>query len=321
MTLLSFLIYIPLQIAFIPLAIIGVSLVAYRQILVSRKLGASQTAIEILNGRWTMHIFGIRTDEACARLAAELPNTSLFGLWLCLFPLWLKYRISGKLFLYPRIAEPGSEQLADMVVARTLYFDQVIERQIGNMEQFVVMGAGYDTRAYGRFRNEQVTFFELDQAGTQLNKRNTLTAAGIDADHVRFVAVDFSSENAFEKLTQAGYDPTKKSLFLWEGVTLYLSEADVRKTMQEAHRNAPSGSVLLADLYAQRMLNIGKRAGARQVLESTDEGFGFGLNLSESFDAMLTEFAMSESFSVGETFFLGRSSDEGPYMVVAEMIR
>ena len=69
MSLLSLALYIPLQIAFIPLALLGVLLVGYRQMVVSKKLGVSQTAIEVLNGRWTMHIFGIRVDEASANVA------------------------------------------------------------------------------------------------------------------------------------------------------------------------------------------------------------------------------------------------------------
>ena len=62
MTALSYLIYVPLQILAIPGAIVGLLLTAYKQILVSRRLGISQTAIEIINGRWTMHVFGLRQD-------------------------------------------------------------------------------------------------------------------------------------------------------------------------------------------------------------------------------------------------------------------
>jgi len=55
MSLLSLLLYIPLQVLFIPMAIVGVVLVAYKQMVVSKRLGVSQTAIEVINGRWTMH--------------------------------------------------------------------------------------------------------------------------------------------------------------------------------------------------------------------------------------------------------------------------
>ena len=98
MKILSFLIFIPLQILMIPFAITGVLWTAYKQVLVSKKLGTSQTAIEVLNGRWTMHVFGMRQDIAAAKLANRLPNTSTLGLWLVLFPLWLKYKISGSYF-------------------------------------------------------------------------------------------------------------------------------------------------------------------------------------------------------------------------------
>jgi hypothetical protein len=77
-----------------------------------------------------MHIFFMRDDYASARLASALPNTSLFGLWLYLFPLWVKFRISGKYFFYPRKPEPSSETLTDFIVARTFYFDSVIDREI-----------------------------------------------------------------------------------------------------------------------------------------------------------------------------------------------
>ena len=319
MSLLSLVIYIPLQIAFIPLALIGFVLVAYRQMGVSKKLGISQTAIEILNGRWTMHIFNIRIDETTAKLAAALPNTSVFGLWLALFPLWLKYKISGKPFLYPKIPEPGAEGLSDFVVVRTLHFDRVIERVIDQIEQFVVMGAGYDTRAYGDFHRDGVTFFELDQAAVQQHKQKALAETGIPCEHVRFVPVDFSKESAFDKLSEAGLDRSIKTLFLWEGVTLYLSEADVRKTMQDVRNHAPAGSVLLADIYAERFVNIGKGSAVKKTLDYTDEGLSFSLPFSTRYEEALTEFVESESMSVGEAFFLGHSSDKGPFMVVVEM--
>jgi len=139
MNILSWIIYVPLQIIFLPLVILGAMHVAYRQIVVSKKLGLSMTAIEVINGRWTMHIFGMRNDEATASLAAALPNTSLFGLWLSLSPLWVKYKVSGRVAVYPRVPELGSESIVDLVVARTLYFDRVIERA---MEQVSVVGNG-----------------------------------------------------------------------------------------------------------------------------------------------------------------------------------
>jgi len=250
----SFLVFVALQILFIPLAIVGVILTGYRQLVVSKKLGTSQTAIEILNGRWTMHIFGMREDEAAVRVASVLPNTSTFGLWLCLFPLWTKYKISGRYFGYPRIPEEGEEVLSDLVMARTIFFDRIVDRALDGVDQFVVMGAGFDTRAYGMARRGGVACFELDQPAVQALKLDGLRKGGVDASHVTFVEVDFSEDDVFEKLKENGYDPNKKTLFLWEGVTLYLSEGDVRKTLQSIREGAAPGSVVIADIYSENFV-------------------------------------------------------------------
>lgn len=318
MSLLSLLIYIPVQIALLPLGILGVLLLVYRQLLVSKRLGVSQTAIEVINGRWTMHIFDIRSDEPTNALMGALSNTSRPGLWLTLFPLWLKHRISGQLFLYPRVPEPGHESIADLMVARTLYFDRIIERRIHDVEQFVIMGAGYDTRAYGPLRGEGVTFFELDQASVQTHKRQSLAKAGINADHVHFVPVDFEKEKPFEALIEAGFDPAKKSLLLWEGVTLYLTETDVRRALAAFRSSTAPGSVLLADIYGDRFLQFAARGAAAKVLEYTDEGVAFSLPFEADHDAILNALAESESLTVGERCFLGTANEKGPFAVVAE---
>lgn len=320
MNILSWIIYIPLQILFLPITIFGALLVVYKQILVSKKLGLSMTAIEVINGRWTMHIFGMREDEATARLAKALPNTSLIGLWLCLFPLWVKYKISGRLALYPRAPDPGSETLADLIVARTLYFDRIIERVLGQMDQLVVMGAGYDMRAYGKLQRDNISFFELDQLSVQTHKLASLQSSGIDSKDVTYVSVDFGHDNAIEKLIESGFETGKKTLFLWEGVTLYLSEADVRKTMRDIRNTATIGSVLLADLYAERFIEFAGKGSSKRTLDQTDEGLDFGLNFSTNHENVLSEFVQSESMSVGECFFMGEKNDKGPFVVVVEMI-
>jgi methyltransferase (TIGR00027 family) len=186
------------------------------------------------------------------------------------------------------------------------------------MEQFVVLGAGYDTRAYGLLKKEGLACFELDQGTTQKLKIASLETAGIDASHVTFVEVDFSKESAFEKLRASGYDPEKKTLFLWEGVTLYLNEVDVRKTLQDIRGHSGSGSVVVADFYGERMLNLGK-GSLGKTLEYTNEGFGFGLPFATDFEKTLQDFLESENLKQGELHFMGRSSAKGPFMVVAEI--
>ena len=53
------------------------------------------------------------------------------------------------------------------MISRTIYFDRIIDRLADNAEQFVVLGAGYDTRACGALKSRGLAFFELDQTETQ----------------------------------------------------------------------------------------------------------------------------------------------------------
>ena len=317
MRLLSWVVFIVLQIAFLPLAVLGVLLVTYKQMFVSKRLGVSQTMVKVLNGRWTMHVFDIRKDVATVRLADSVPNTSTLGLWLVLVPLWVKYKLSRALFGYPRVPAEGRENLGDIIIARTLYIDRILRRVGGGMYQFVLLGAGFDTRAYGKFKREGLAFFELDQATNQELKVACLGKAGIEAAHVTFVPVDFSREDGFEKLGTDGYDPTKKTLFLWEGVTLYLDEEAVRKTLRNLRKHAAPGSVVVADFYAERFIRMGSGRLAK-VLEYTDETLGFGLPFETDFEQNLQRFLESEGMTPGETFFLGSAGKKGPFMVVAE---
>jgi methyltransferase (TIGR00027 family) len=315
-------VFIILQILFIPLAIIGAITVGYKQLIVSKNIGISQTAIEILNGRWTMHIFGLRDDHAAAKLAPALPNTSTFGLWLALFPLYVHSRISGSTKWYPVIAEVGEEGIANLVTNRTGYFDSIIDSAKDNAEQFVLMGAGLDTRAYNDLQNSGLKIFELDQATTQQLKRQYLQKVGIDTAHVTFVETDFSQEDWFSALTAAGYDASKRTIFLWEGVTLYLGEKSVRNTLSTIKANAAEGSVIVADLYARSFVTGEYARGMKAilpVLDMTDEQLGFGIEMAGDYQHALESFATSEGLNLGETYFMGHKTEKGAWMVVAEL--
>ena len=201
-----------------------------------------------------------------------------------------------------------------MMVARTLYFDRIIERVAADVDQFVVLGAGYDTRCYSELMRKGIRCFEVDQVVTQQHKTASLERAGVDVAHVAFVEVDFSRDDLFDKLQARGYDTTKRTLFLWEGVTLYLSEEAVRKTLRDVRACASTGSVVLADVYADRMMKQMKSA-AKIHGESVD----FSLPFATDFDAELSGFLGSEGLAIGETYFLGKTHDKGPYLAVVEM--
>ncbi len=322
MKLLGFVVFTITQLISIPLVITAVFVVTYRQMYISRRLGVSSTGIEVINGRWTMHVFGLREDIATTKLLRTLPNSSLTSLWVALFPLYLLYRISGENLLYPTLAAEGEEGIKDLVTSRTLYFDELIEKSLDDVEQFVQLGAGYDTRAYGRLNDPKLKFFELDQEATQQLKIDCLKKSGIETSHVSFVAVDFSNEDWYEKLALAGYDETKKTIFLWEGVTLYLGRSDVLKTLREIRQHSPAGSRIIADFYAESFVKGDYMPGmktANATLKLTDEELIFGLDMSGDFEQQLETFAVDNQLNMGRSYFLASNSSRGPFSVVAEL--
>ncbi len=319
MTFIAWLIYIPLQILWFPFSILGVLWVAYKQIVRSKALGLSQTAVEIVNGRWTGHVFGLRKDTASFKLAGNLPNNSVLGLRMALFPLMVAKMIAGRPFLYPQLPEDEKSRIASMVFSRSRRFDSLIERYADRAEQLVVLGAGLDTRAYGPLANKNLTMFELDKASTQHAKRKSVKRAKLNSDHVHYVEVDFADPCWINALVASPYDPAKVTIFLWEGVTLYLSETNVRDTLAAIKAHAVQDSAVVLDFYGKRMLDMARKGAMAKSLEATGETMDFGFDFAVDAEGVLSAFVASTGFRLGPHYFLGASHKAGAYMVVASL--
>lgn len=135
--------------------------------------------------------------------------------------------------------------------ARTIFFDgQVTAAIAAGISQIVVLGAGYDDRAL-RFRTHGVSFFEVDHPATQADKRARLTA--IDelvpgSQGPVLVAADFRHDDLPSVLADAGHDAGSPSLFLCEGLLVYLDEPATIGLLGGARAAAGAGSVLAASL-------------------------------------------------------------------------
>ncbi len=286
---------------------------------ISKRLGVSSTAIEIINGRWTMDKFGLKKDSATVKLFNVLPNTTVIGQWFALFPLYLLKQITGENLIYPIFKEAPDATLANLVTSRTVFFDKILKRSFKKSEQFVVMGAGFDTRCYGNLVKDTLKLYEMDKKQTQELKKNNLQKANIDASNVHFVDVDFSTESWSEKLIAAGYDKNKTTTFLWEGVTLYLTEKDVSKTLSEIQQNAATGSIIVADFYSLDFVK-GKLVPGKKALEMTDEELGFGIDFEGNSSKELESLIESTNMKLGQVYFMGSKTKKGTWMAVSEIL-
>ena len=154
---------------------------------------------------------------------------------------------------------------------RTRFFDdQVLAAVRAGVVQVVICGAGYDDRAL-RFRSPGVRFFELDHPATQADKARRLRAMGADLQSVVLVAADFRDDDAAAVLAAAGHDATRPTLFLCEGLLIYLDQVVIRRLLAGLRSRAGAGSSLAASLATHpsgldsarvaEELNAGRRHG------------------------------------------------------------
>ena len=135
-------------------------------------------------------------------------------------------------------------RMRDYLDARTRFFDRVVVGAIGRGVRQIVLGAaGYDGRAF-RYAKRGVRWFEVDHPATQQDKQERLTRLGLAARQVRFVPADFARDPVADRLTAAGLDPGQPSLFLLEGVAVYLEPAVLERILRQFRQVARPGSRL-----------------------------------------------------------------------------
>jgi methyltransferase (TIGR00027 family) len=172
------------------------------------------------------------------------------------------------------------------VVARTRLIDEKVAAALPGAEQMLILGAGFDSRAYRLEQLREVAVFEVDHPATQAAKRRILMrASGRIPANVRFVPVEFGADDPAVKLAGSGFASGAPTLVLWEGVTNYLDPASVDATFRFlASAIAPGSPVLFT--YVDRAMLDGSVAfeGAATTLRAVrrvGEPLTFGLNPKE----------------------------------------
>jgi methyltransferase (TIGR00027 family) len=109
--------------------------------------------------------------------------------------------------------------------------DTIAAAHARGVRQAVVLGAGLDTFAY-RNPHPDLAVLEVDHPATGRWKQDRVAAAGIPVPRtVRYLGCDFEHEDFVERLTVAGFDVGRPSVFAWLGVTPYLTAETVRRTL------------------------------------------------------------------------------------------
>ncbi len=178
------------------------------------------------------------------------------------------------------------------IVLRVRYTDDVCEAAINDgVDQLVLLGAGFDTTSLRR-AEASVTIFEVDSPATQEDKRavSERLQPARDNSQTVWVPCDFEHDALLERLLTNGFDPTRPSLIVWLGVTMYLTRRAVATTLADLAALCAPGSRLVFDYIDADVITGNTRyKGARRVARAAAQrGESFRTGFTDTdLDALL----------------------------------
>jgi methyltransferase (TIGR00027 family) len=207
---------------------------------------------------------------------------------LLLVPTFLKLLLHVPLVrrFYSRVLAPKG--IYEYTIARTKTIDAAFKEALAEgVEQILIFGAGFDTRAL-RFQAQagDTRIFELDVPITQQAKRDQLANRGLSIPaNLEFIAIDFDRESLPDKLDAAGFRRGRRSLFVLEGLVMYLQPASVDATFKViADFAGPDSEVVFDYVRASVLRQAGATYGEEEIattVAQAGEGWQFGLEEGE----------------------------------------
>jgi methyltransferase (TIGR00027 family) len=179
----------------------------------------------------------------------------------------------------------------EYVIARTKYIDGVfLDALKQKIKQIVILGAGFDSRPY-RFQEfiDKTKIFEVDTEATQEYKLSLLTNKTDSINKIQYVPVNFEEADLFARLKEHGYNKTDKTLFLWEGVTFYLSKEAVYRMLREISVNSARESKICFDFQTVKSMDELIHTGIKE------ESIKFGIE-----EGKIEEFVISNKYRIME---------------------
>ena len=214
--------------------------------------------------------------------------------------------------------------------ARTKHMDAVLAKELkAGASQVVILGAGYDTRAY-RFHKEypKARFFEVDLPAMTAVKKKVMSEKLADLPvNVTYAPIDFNTQDLGTVLAKLGYQKNQKTLFIWEGVVYYLDPAAVESTLHFIAKNSAPGSSVVFDYLPPSVVNgTNKNPYAKTVAEyvrSVGEPFTFGIE-PDNCGAFLKKQNLTQVSDIGHDYLVKEymtSSNGKPFGTLPDFFR
>jgi methyltransferase (TIGR00027 family) len=171
---------------------------------------------------------------------------------------------------YADLRLPGAGTSA---IARTRWIDDATSQALrDNIRQIVILGAGFDCRAYRLPAINSATVFEVDHRATLGWKLSCLREVLPKLPpNVRYVQADFNRESVPQLLAQAGFDSSLSAMFLWEGVTNYLTSEAVDAVLRTVSSCAPGSRIVFTYIHSGALDGSVRFEGAPKLLNDVKE--------------------------------------------------
>ena len=208
--------------------------------------------------------------------------------------------------------------MADMMAVRTAAIDTAVRSAIAaGATQLVILGAGYDGRAWRLSELAGVKVFEVDRSATQEEKRARAAQLPAPTGVVSFVSIDFERESLDSVLETAGHDRAAPTCWIWEGVVMYLTRPAMHATLAAIAGRSATGSTLIVNYHTAHRGFVGRvifrLIGEPQISDWTPEEMAA--------DLQSVGFVVREDFGMkdwNDRFANGQAKvDRGYYMRIA----
>ena len=165
------------------------------------------------------------------------------------------------------------------LISRTRYIDDLIEKStFANIEQYVILGAGYDSRAHRLKLPSKLKIFEVDQSEVQELKRLRLPDNMPNRESITYVDIDFNHQSLKEQLINVGFDQNKSTIFTLEGVSQYISREALDATLKEVADLNPNSNSKIFISYVNKLLKEDSKACFGKGYSRPDKAVSFITN-------------------------------------------
>ena len=223
----------------------------------------------------------------------------------------------GKYF-FDTLAEQSGlapQLLVHYFATRTRFLDDVVMDAVSarGITQVVIAGCGGDARAYRLPLPPHVHVFELDFPAVMAYRAGVLGDAAARC-HVHAVPCDLSQPQWPAHVLAAGLQPALKSLWLVEGLLMYLKQDEIERFVASIAALSGPGSMLAGDVQNQRALTSPFSEPFRKAWYVLGHPMVSGIDSPERF---LAPFGFSQCTVVEREHYADRFGYANPKMLAA----